>query len=160
MPRAPDLALRRIVADLAQAPIEDVEAVLEELEPRQRERVHTLLLEYHGEITPPLPKREAPAAKAVAVVSAIPGLSPWLAVRLEHSALATLVANDEDGAGSAVLSLDQVRAWRMTPAALAALQDVAREVQPEIPAPPMGPAPRGRRSRPLSGVRRSRLWPA
>jgi hypothetical protein len=65
--------LRKMVAELAEMPVQAREAVLGQLGDAQRERVHTLLDEYRGpDLSPPVPAspidpRELPA-----------GLSPWL----------------------------------------------------------------------------------
>jgi hypothetical protein len=76
---APDRALRRLVVELASATRGDIDAVLDELAPEQRERVQALMRDY-GALA------EAPSASAkardVAALARDAGLSPWLADRL------------------------------------------------------------------------------
>ncbi|MFI4973095.1 MAG: hypothetical protein ACHP84_00990 [Caulobacterales bacterium] len=70
--------MRRLVAELATARPDDVDAVLGALETAQRRRVEGLLAEYVGEVA-------AGGATATAIADPRPqiaGLSPWLAARL------------------------------------------------------------------------------
>jgi hypothetical protein len=73
-------ALRRLVAELAEAAPEDVEAVLEGLQPDQRAQVRSLLMSYSGE---PPADQPAPARRKVETEDL--RLSPWLRARLRAS---------------------------------------------------------------------------
>jgi len=99
--------LRRLVAKLATAEPDDVDMVLESLDPAQRREVRALLDAYAPaqlQIAPP-PALQPPAPAPVAAdISHLAGLSPWLAERAA-------------GVGGA---------FRMTPAALAALAHAAK----------------------------------
>lgn len=71
MPRDPDRPLRRLVADLAARPADDVEAVLAALAPPVRRRTEALIAEARGRPVDPAPEGTAHE-----------GLSPWLAARV------------------------------------------------------------------------------
>lgn len=73
-PPAPDRALRRLVADLAQAAPDDVQGVLDHLDATHRDQVRALLAAYDGE---PVETEHAPRAEAAAPL----GLSLWLEAR-------------------------------------------------------------------------------
>ena len=75
---APDLVLRRLVAQLAVLHPDDVGAVLEELDVKERRRVEVLLLSYAGGGA----KQEAPVAKPDYDRSRV---SAWLRVRIDAS---------------------------------------------------------------------------
>ncbi|WP_133244755.1 hypothetical protein [Caulobacter radicis] len=69
-----DRALRKLVAELAQAAPEDVLGVLDQLPPAHRDEVSALLAAYDGApVQAVRPQIVEPAASA--------GLSPWLAAR-------------------------------------------------------------------------------
>lgn len=101
-PRRPDRALRTIVVQLASLRQDDVEAILDALDTGERRQVEMLLAEYAG-------KGEAfPGGNSVRARLEATGLSPWLADRLERA--------------------DEYCSGAMTPAAIAALQDCARDL--------------------------------
>lgn len=117
-----DRKLRRLVADLAGATPEDIQAVLSGLEESQRERVEALLAEYGGE----RPGRPAPAAGALSPV--LQGLSPWLADRLARAALASADRRDE-----ARIWATRDLGFSMTPTALSALHKATLSLRAETP---------------------------
>ncbi len=105
-PADTDRRLRRLVAKLAAASAEDVETILDDLEPRQRTVVSSLLAEYLGGETAPAVQATEPASLAFA------GFSSWLTLRLTNSA--------EPGvAGS------QPASFSMTPTAMTGLREAA-----------------------------------
>jgi len=127
---APDRALRRLVARLAEAAPEDVEAILDGLDENHRGRARTLLRDYLG--APPAPEGGGQSAPAVAE---LPGLSPWLSARLAQSAGAIAapagsVAPAELGPGPGPTS------FTMTRQGLAALQTAAAALHATLPPPP------------------------
>ncbi len=109
-PRRQEKSLRRLVAGLAHARPEDVDAVLDELSPDHRRVVGELLEAYRG--APHLASR--PAAPTGDTID-LDGFSPAVAERLRPS----------DGA--------QPQAWRMTGAAAGALRTCAQQTLPEPP---------------------------
>ncbi|HEX8527299.1 hypothetical protein [Allosphingosinicella sp.] len=80
--RPPDRALRRLVADLASARPDDVEAILAALEPGEREAVETLLEDSRGRRAGAAPAADSRPAKPDEQQWALEGISPWLANRL------------------------------------------------------------------------------
>jgi len=105
MPRpGADRALRRLIAELALRPSDDVAAVLEKLAPAERQRAERLLAEFHGRT----PSAAAPAAPETAREVEVGLLSPWLRARLE--------AKDNGGATAD---------FKVTPRALQALRAAA-----------------------------------
>jgi len=96
-PRPSDQALKRFIAELAEATDDDIEAVLAQLEPQQRSRARALLDGYQGGIL-------AEPVSNARVEGGRQDLSPWLLERLQEK-------------GSARSS-----SFRMTPAATAALR--------------------------------------
>ena len=74
----PDRALRRLIADLAVRDAEDVEAILETLQPSQRRRAEALLALCQGQLASTL-------GEAVGAATVSLGLSPWLAGILEDA---------------------------------------------------------------------------
>jgi hypothetical protein len=140
-------ALRRLVARLAAAAPEDVDLVLEALDPDQRDEVRALLDAY-GE--PTAEAVEPPHVEVPTVQPATPepdallleGLSPWVAER---------VASALGGANGAA-------GGRMTPAALDALAEAAGALPPDAsPALEMATPERRRRTGPLAWMGRL-LW--
>ncbi len=88
--QAPDLALRKLVAELADASAEDVEAILQELSAPRRDQVRALFDEMRGQtLAPPIKAPQpdpAPSGAAVRLGAArMRGLSPWLAARLDRA---------------------------------------------------------------------------
>lgn len=83
-PAASDRALKRLVADLAAQRAEDVEAVLDQLDARQREKVQAMLASYLGPIEPPVDPEPVNVRRTIDYAK-IDGLSPWLAARLHRS---------------------------------------------------------------------------
>ena len=120
--RRPDLDLRRLVARLAAATPEDVEAILGALEPEQRRSVVSLLEAYAGGEAPK-PKPRRPRPPPAEGPPRIPGLSPWLAVRLRQG------QGDSPKGPRRVLGNPGALA-AMTPAALQALRTCAAKIQP------------------------------
>lgn len=80
MPRpSAERALRRLVASLATAEPEYIDAVLDQLTPTQRARTQTLLQNYlDGTRAHPTLPSDARGPE----LASTPGLSPWLAMRL------------------------------------------------------------------------------
>jgi len=115
---AAERSLRRLVARLAAAEPDDVQQVLDALEPAQQAEVRALLEAYVASPAPdigPAPSpAPAPEPAPVADVSHLAGLSPWLAGRVAAA----------DG-------VDVGEAGRMTPGARAALAQAARSLPPE-----------------------------
>ncbi len=99
-------ALRRLVADLARASNDDVEAVLDALSEDHRRTVQGLLDAYLGRRGPSPERQQQPVADEVET----DGHSPAIAARLRSRA-----GGD----------------WRMTDAAYAALRKCARQLPPE-----------------------------
>lgn len=126
--RQSDRDLRRLVADLATTGQADVEAILETLEPDQRRTVATLLEDYLGRRErpkpPPQPPRRTPPE---ALAPRIPGLSPWLALRLRQSLTDPAAPRRALGRPAVVAAI--------TPAALETLRSCAATL-----APPATPA--------------------
>jgi hypothetical protein len=111
-----DRSLRRLVAELATASSDDVEAVLDRLGPRHRETVQSLVAEMVGIDAP----TARPSDDAAALASAHRlGLSPWLVARL-------------NGEGSAQGAPNVA----VTPAARAALRAIVSELEPAHAAAP------------------------
>lgn len=111
-------ALRRLVVSLAKSGAADVEAVLAELAPRQRDQVAGLLAACRDGA----PAEPATVTPIVSGMAALDGLSPWLASRLE-------AGSDEAPNG-------------MTPTAAAALKAAATALQREGGAARQLPRPR------------------
>ena len=103
--RSPDRSLRRLVAELATVAPEDIETVLDDLDPPQRRQFQALMAEYLGQ---PVAAPLAPEVAPVAGPSAPPGLSPWLAARI-----------------------DEPESFAMAPAARTALRACAASLEPE-----------------------------
>lgn len=143
-----DKTLRRMVTELAMASPEDVEAILDELDTRARQRVETLLAEYRGEVIPlPNASRVTAAAEPIA----IDGLSPWLAARLERRT--QTVAGRPGSLTSAADARELGVDYSITQTAFEALRSAAQATQEtgkdRAPAPWSGPARRallGRRA--------------
>lgn len=115
---APDRALRKLVAELAQATPEDVLGVLDQLPPTHRDEVSALLAAYDGApVQAVRPQMVEPAVSAA--------LSPWLAARARS-------------AGGDL-------AFSMTPAATAALRECVPAIG--VPAPARTSAPTPARAR-------------
>jgi len=136
MSKAPDLALRRMVADLAGLGAADVEAILAGLEPAQQARVRAMLADLRGEA------RAVPARDTAPDEVWSPSLAGWLRERLDAASA------DEDGE----LSLRPPRP-AMTPAASAALSRAAFAAGGRVPAPPPAPAPVVRKPGPMDQLR-------
>lgn len=114
MSKAPDQALRRMVADLADMRPSDIEAILADLEPNQQDRVRVLMAQLRG---------RAPVEQAqIADEIWNPVLAPWLLERLAET--------PDDGA----LSLRSPRA-AMTDGARAALFQAGLAAGARIAAP-------------------------
>ena len=126
-----DRALRRLVADLAAANEEDIEAILSELGPHRR-RIESLLAEYWGKATVDETPEPAPEAGAAAL-SELEGISLWLSARLVPPG----ETGDENPPANAKDSRrqDRLRRFRMTPLALEGLRRSAAELLPPAPAP-------------------------
>ena len=107
-PPRSDRTLRRLVAELAAASDEDVEAVVAELSPLHRRRITALLASFVGEPEPIAPTAHAPDLSTPKLV----GLSPWLEARLD------------DGANGKVGQFD------LTPASRAALREAIENIDP------------------------------
>ncbi len=121
MPLPPsDRALRRAVAQLAAAASEDIEAVLQELDPRQRETVLGLL----GELVGGAGAAPDDGDDAAAVARRI-GLSPWLVTRVCGEAPGQRGVNLRGDAITAAVQRDFV----MTPTAAAALRASVLEAE-------------------------------
>jgi hypothetical protein len=114
-------ALRRLVADLARAPAEDIEAVLADLEPVHRARVQALIVDYLGGSPKPTAQ---PAALRGRDYSKVAGLSPWLAERLGAAEPARRSGLLHRKAAAEAPSA----AFAMTPAAQQALRQCAAAV--------------------------------
>ena len=114
---AAERSLRRLVARLAAAEPDDVQQVLDALEPAQQAEVRGLLEAYAAPASAALAPSPSPAAtpepRPVADVSHLVGLSTWLAQR------------------AAADGVDVGEAGRMTPGARAALAQAARSLPPE-----------------------------
>ncbi|PVM84416.1 hypothetical protein DDF62_22025 [Caulobacter radicis] len=111
---APDRALRKLVAELAQATPEDVLGVLDQLPPAHRDEVSALLAAYDGAPAQGVrPQAVEPAVSA--------GLSPWLAARAR-------------GAGGDL-------AFSMTPTATAALRECVPTPGVQPPSRASAPTP-------------------
>lgn len=127
----PDRALRRLVADLANARGDDIAAVLAKLDAQQRRTIETLLAEYRGAVVsvPVQPTAPAPPRPEA---DAFDGVSSWLAARVsDRPASAAPLRLGPDAGGP---SLEHA----MTASALAALRAAAATVRPS-PAPPVTP---------------------
>ena len=107
-PPEAERTLRRLVARLAAADVEDVDLVLDGLEPAQRDEVRDLLAQYGAKsvdfapVPPPQPVPEPPPQ--IATGPTFVGFSPWVTSRL---------------------TAEEAVRVRMTPAALAALRRAA-----------------------------------
>ena len=127
MSKAPDQALRRLVANLADLRPADVEAILAELEPAHRGRVRALLADLGGAAT-------VTAAVVPPSVEEVwsPALAPWLLERLGEA--------PEDAALSLRaqrVSMTDVAQAALTGAALAAgARIVAPKPQAQLPHSP------------------------
>ena len=71
-PRA-DRALRRLIAEIANLDVEDLGAILADLDSQHRDRVLELIAAYQGSPARALPVTDAQDSS---------GLSPWLTIRL------------------------------------------------------------------------------
>lgn len=121
-----DRKLRRLVADLAGATPEDIQAVLSGLEESQRERVEGLLAEFAGD-EPPRPVRAAaPRGPARRDGPSLDGLSPWLLDRLARAGLTAA-----DAAESLRIWTAHDLGFGMTPTATDALRKAALELRAE-----------------------------
>jgi hypothetical protein len=129
--RREERSLRRLVAGLARARREDVDAVLDELSPDHRRVVRDLLDAYQGQ---PAPRYDPERPKATVDTLDLRGFSPAIAERLAL-----------EGGG-------RPRDWRMTDAAAAALRASARQLPPE-PVIALAPVGRQRRVWFLGGAR-------
>lgn len=134
MPLPPsDRALRRLVAEVAGAAPEDLQAILDELEPAQRERVLQLLRGYAG-----APDAGAMTAGSATLRRVVDGASPWLAARLEAAgAPARTAPRRPGGPGSPPLTTAVVD-FAMTPHALEALRRAATAL-PQLSDAPSSP---------------------
>jgi len=112
---ASERQLRRVVAELAGATPEDIQAVLSGLEESQRERVEALLAVFNEETGAP-PSPAAPEADATTLAR----LSPWLRARLARGEMPAMRSGE---AGQVWRSHDL--GFNMTPAALEALVGAA-----------------------------------
>lgn len=143
-PPTPDRRLRRLVADLAVAPPEDIEQILADLDEGQRARVRALLADYLGAPTPTSASAvaaiPAPPAPPVGVAS-LAGLSPWLGARLARSVEPSLGITGRRRETRAD-AREPFMTFAMTSTALAALQAAARELQPAEETKPAERAPR------------------
>jgi hypothetical protein len=130
---ADERTLRRLVTRLAAAAPDDVGLILDALDPAQRDTVEGLLAAYGQPAFETAAPRAAdpPAPPPPPDLSHLQGLSPWLAERVAAAA-----PGAPRGEG---------RAFRMTPAALAALAASAHALPPESPEPLEMPPPRPRR---------------
>ena len=128
-----DRALRRLVADLALAPREDIDAVLDELEPRHRQAVQSLVAELLGSDADAVAREDEGAAAAARRL----GLSPWLA------SLVTDGVAQPERSGHAMPGVGRSLAdFTPTPTALAALRACVAELEP-VPAQAMESRPQG-----------------
>ncbi|HWE45795.1 MAG TPA: hypothetical protein VG407_07180 [Caulobacteraceae bacterium] len=104
----PDRALKRLVAKLAQATADDVEAILRELDTQARERVQSLLAACHGETSLPVDHGRAHLKRR--------DLSPWLRDRLLGSAgremTPTALAALQEAAASLPARAARSSVWR------------------------------------------------
>jgi len=98
----PERQLRRLVADLARVHVDDLEAVLGELDATERGTVETLLREYAGLVEPANDGNETPGCDRVAV-------SAWLVERFEERADIAMTA-----AGRSALQQTAVRLYPAT----------------------------------------------
>lgn len=114
-------SLRRVVANLAAVPSEDLELILADLSADQRSRVESLLEAYRTGA--PEPERAAISRRRFSDL----GLSPWIVERLEFPR------------DPSVLSAPTFVA---TPRAVEALQACAADIWPDVERPPLlgGPA--------------------
>lgn len=127
----PQVALRRLVAGLADRSAEDVEAVLAALTPDHEARARVLLGEYAQIVRPPS-RPKTPAARPEPeprLEPSLADLSPWLADR---------VAPSPGGVDP------------LTPRARAALVQAARAV---LPLSPLAPPAQPRGSGPITWLR-------
>ncbi|HEY5723963.1 MAG TPA: hypothetical protein VIT45_16760 [Allosphingosinicella sp.] len=123
-------ALRRLVADLALASEDDIEAILSELGP-QRARVEALLAEYAGKAAAAVPQALPPSADSDPLAE-LEGISPWLSARI---ASRQETGGEPAGSGGSAARQDRLRKFEMTPAAIDALRRSAAELRPPAPAP-------------------------
>jgi hypothetical protein len=109
-----------LVADLARAPAEDIEAVLADLEPAHRARVQALIVDYLGGT----PKPARPVTTPRRNYAKVAGLSPWLVERLDGGEPAGRLG----GLRRKTSGQPQGGAFAMTPTALDALRRCAAAV--------------------------------
>lgn len=122
---APDRALRKLVAELAQAEADDVAAILQELDGASQRKVKALLLDYAGG------PAEAPESRPLdRPVPRLEGFSPWLADRLSGRAAAQSL-----GFPAARAKRAPTEDFNMTPAAVEALRTCAGELDLPEPQP-------------------------
>jgi hypothetical protein len=136
-PLPPDRKLRRLVAELAELPPEDLAAILGDMARPRRVRVEALITDYHGQGLAPIPAAPRPVA-ARAKPLRFARYSPWLAARLE-------AAVDASSQGSALSRLrrspTELRAdFKVTEAASALLRACAERLEAADPAEPVVPA--------------------
>ncbi|HEY2710715.1 MAG TPA: hypothetical protein VGI95_21930 [Caulobacteraceae bacterium] len=114
MPALPsDRALRRLVAELATATPEDIEHVLDQLEPRHRQGVQSLVDELFGGAVRTV---HSPATEAVIAAGRRAGVSPWALARLEG--------------GTGPLPAGVAAGVTISPVALQALRSCVAELEP------------------------------
>jgi len=102
--------LRRLVAELAECPRDDIDAILANLSPAARQRIENLLEEYYRTANEPVVERNTMAMDFDSL-----HLSPWLIERLS--------ANDVSAQ------------WKMTTHARNALRSCASELFPQEGSP-------------------------
>jgi hypothetical protein len=110
--------LRRLVAKLSMALPEDVDAVLDQLDPQQQAALRALLADLSGE---PIDQAVSSAGRAERQIAIPSGISPWLSARLEDRAHRF----EADAAGDAELVARAPADFAMTDTAREALRSVA-----------------------------------
>lgn len=118
-----DRALRRLVAELARATDEDIEAVLRGLDSHQRVKVAALLARYFGR---PALEAPLPDASNSDEIAELAGLSDWLIARLDRHQGGEIPAGRAKGAQAK----NSAVSFAITPAAMDALQAAAAALQP------------------------------
>jgi len=127
MPPSPsDRALRSLVARLAIKQPDDIRAIVNALDPGQRQQIDRLLADYAG-----TPLQDQGRSEPLKAEPNIPdGLSPWLVARLNASLHQTPGPN---GARDDGLHLGD--SFSMTAPAVQALKAAAARMQPTVRAP-------------------------